>query len=56
VSEYLLVVIATLTAALPLIVALAYRIGYNRALRRMAENRRWEHWLIRNESNRSVRF
>lgn len=55
-SDYLLVIVATLLAALPLIIALAYRMGYNRALRRMAENRRWEHWLIRNESNRSVRF
>ncbi|MEB3207346.1 MAG: hypothetical protein VKK63_00325 [Synechococcus sp.] len=55
-KDYLIVIIATLLAMMPLLVALAYRIGYNRALRRMAEDRRWEHWLIRNESNRCVRF
>lgn len=55
-SEYLIVILATLLAALPLLCAMAYRIGYNRALRRMAADRRWEHWLIRNESQRNVRF
>jgi hypothetical protein len=56
VNDYLIVILATLLAMLPLLVALAYRIGYNRGLRYMAEERRWEHWLIRNESNRRVRF
>lgn len=55
-SDYLIVIITTLLAMMPLLVALAYRIGYNRGIRHMTNERRWEHWLIRNPANRSVRF
>lgn len=55
-TNYLIVIVLTQLAMWPLLVAIAYRIGRNHAARRMAEARRWEHWLIRNESNRSVRF
>jgi hypothetical protein len=56
VNDYIIVILATLIAAMPFTCAIAYRIGYNRAVRMMAENRRWEHWLIRNESNRNVKI
>lgn len=55
-SDYLIVILATLLAALPLVCAIAYRIGYNRALRMMAEERRWEHWLIRDSASRSMKI
>ena len=55
-TEYLIVIIVTLLALLPLLLAMAYRVGRSRAIRRMTEARRWEHWIIRNESQRNVRF
>lgn len=55
-SEYLIVILATLLAALPLLCGIAYKFGYRAAIRRMAYERRWEHWLIRNESQRNLRF
>jgi hypothetical protein len=55
-SDYLFVILATLLAAIPLVCAICYRLGYNRGVRHMTNERRWEHWLIRNSSNRSVRF